>query len=99
MAQPQLLQALTVLNSRIESLIEDRNALRAKLEKLEQRNIELENQHLQDQKLIEKVEKDVEYLQISHRLADSPDTIIAARRKIAGLIRTINNCIRMINEE
>jgi len=41
----------------------------------------------------------VEFLTMSYRLADSPDTIVSARRRIARLIRTIDSCISMLKEE
>ena len=99
MAQNQLISTLTALSNKIESLLEENKRLREKVEWLGNQNIVLENQHQKDLKLIEANQKDVEFLKFSHRLADSPDTIISARRKINGLIRTINSCIRMINEE
>ena len=99
MAQPQLLETLSELNIRIENLLEVQNELKKRIEQLEKRNSVLEEQHLNDVKLLEKTNKDIEFLTLSHRLAGSPDTIISARRKIGRLIGTIDNCIRMINEE
>lgn len=99
MANDQLLQTLSELNSRIQSLIEVQNQLQLRVEELETRNLVLENQHQSDVKKIEQAEKDIEFLTLSHRLADSPDTIISTRRLLIRLIHTINNCITMINEE
>lgn len=39
-----------------------------------------------------------EYLTVSHRLADSPDTLIDTRRHIAKLIRNIDRCLEMLKE-
>lgn len=99
MANDQLLQTLSELNSRIQSLIEVQNQLQLRVEELETRNLVLEDQHQSDVKKIEQAEKDIEFLTLSHRLADSPDTIISTRRLLIRLIHTINNCITMINEE
>lgn len=41
---------------------------------------------------------DAEYLTVSHRLADSPDTLIDTRRHIAKLIRNIDRCLEMLKE-
>lgn len=43
-----------------------------------------------------RTEKDVEYLTMSHRLADNPDTIIETRRHISRLIRNIDRCLEML---
>lgn len=99
MAQNQLLYSLSILSERIECLLRQQNLLQKRIEELEQRNNELVDQHLKDLKKIEKAKQDIEFLIVSHRLADSPDTIISTRRKILGLIRTIDNCIRIIKEE
>lgn len=99
MAKPQLIQLLSDLTSKIESLMEERKKLLERNEELEKRNNFLEEQHNQDIQLLHQADLDIEYLKISHRLAESPDTIIQARRKILGLIRTINNSIRMLKEE
>lgn len=46
----------------------------------------------------DKALNDAEFLKYSYRLANSPDTIIQTRRHIAGLIRNIDRCIRMLKE-
>lgn len=99
MANSQLLIQLSDLHKRVESLLTDRNSLLAKIKELNDKIIVLEEQHRLDREELVKANQEIEFLTLSHRLADSPDTIIEARRKLAGLIRTINNCIRMINEE
>ena len=99
MANNQLLQTLSELNLKIQNLIEDRKKLQLKIEELETRNLALEAQHQSDIKKIEQAEKDIEFLTISHKLAESPDAIISTRRQLSRLISTINNCIRMIKEE
>lgn len=39
-----------------------------------------------------------QFLRVSYRLADSPDGIIEARKKIAGLMRSIDKCISQLKE-
>lgn len=39
---------------------------------------------------------DEEYMKISHLIADSPDALVMARRKIAGLIKVVDDCIAII---
>lgn len=99
MAQQQFLQSLSELNSRIETLVESQKNLQIIIEELKKRNQVLEEMHQADMARSQQQELDIEFLSMSHRLANSPDTIVSARKKIIGLIRTINKCIRMLNEE
>jgi len=41
---------------------------------------------------------DAEFLAVSHKLADSPDVLVDARRHIAQLIRNIDRCLVMLKE-
>ena len=99
MANPVLIKTFEDLSKQIDTLIEDNTDLRKKLKSLELRNQQLEALHDEDQKRIEKANQNIEFLSMSHRLADSPEALIAARTKIAQLIRTIDSCIRLIKED
>lgn len=86
--------------------------MRGKIDRIEQsrRSLEAENIALkseidnlradlrQAQSEIELARRDAEFLTMSHRLADSPDSLVETRRHIAGLIRTIDLCISMLKE-
>ena len=99
MANNQLLQTLSELNSKIEELLKTQESLKKKVSELEERNLFLVKQHEKDLFLLENAGKDIEFLTLSHKLAESPDNLISTRRHLIGLMRTINNCIRMIKEE
>lgn len=99
MAQQQLLNSLSELNAKIELLIENQKKLKQEIKELQIKNNMLEEMHQADMMIHSQDEKDIEFLTVSHRLANSPDTIISTRQKLIGLIRTINKCIRMLNEE
>ena len=99
MAQKQLLQMLSELTERIEKLTDKTKKLEEQLKELQEKNRELEVQHQADVEKSIRDAKDIEYLSMSYRLAATPETLLLTRRKIEGLIRTINKCIRMINEE
>lgn len=80
-------------------------ALTVRAAELRERNAALEETNRQLQRQIEEITAerdraslDSEFLALSHRLASSPDTIIDARRHIAGLIRNIDRCIEMLKE-
>lgn len=97
MAMP-LLSVLNSLQERLDGLVEAHNELLNKIRELEEENLQLKAEIKEKDLALGKAETDIEYLTMSHRLAENPDTIIAARRKIAGLIRTIDNCISMLKE-
>ncbi len=98
MAQP-LITLLKSVNEKITELSTIQKPLYARIEELEEENAGL-RQELQDNKaLLAKATTDIEFLTMSYRLAESPDSIISTRRRIARLIRTIDNCISMLKEE
>lgn len=97
MAMP-LLSVLNSLQERLDGLVAAHNELLNKIRELEEENLQLKAEIKEKDLALGKAETDIEYLTMSHKLAENPDTIIAARRKIAGLIRTIDNCISMLKE-
>lgn len=46
-----------------------------------------------------RLELEVEYLKVSHRLASDPDTLVEARRHVARLIRIVDKCVAMLRED
>lgn len=48
-------------------------------------------------KELEKEKLNAEFLRMSHRLADNPDSIVETRRHIASLIRNIDRCIEQLS--
>lgn len=95
----------TSLLSVLESMQQKIEALTVRAAVLRERNAALEETNRQLQRQIEEITAerdraslDSEFLALSHRLASSPDTIIDARRHIAGLIRNIDRCIEMLKE-
>ena len=86
-----LLRRITMLGQRIESLEEEKRALEA-------RNQELERDAREAVAAKERAELDAQFLALSHKLADSPDTLADARRHLATLIRNIDRCLEMLKE-
>ena len=99
MARPDLITSLTRLSRQIDTLTENNKNLERKLEAIHEENESLKRQHETDILEKERLKKEIEFLSLSHRLADSPEAIVSARNKISTLIRTIDSCIRMINED
>ena len=99
MAQPELIISISRLSKQIDSLLETQKKLEEKLEELENENNELKKQHENDVAALSIAKKDIEFLSLTHRLADSPEALIKARNTVSKLIRTIDSCIRLINED
>lgn len=98
MAQP-LVTLLSGLNDRISELKTVHQDLISRIHSLEEENKRLRSELAESKEHIRQAETDAEFLMMSHRLADSPDTIISTRRRIARLIRTVDKCISMLKEE
>ncbi len=98
MAVPLTTQLQTIVE-KVSELGALNRSLNDRIETLESENSDLRSQLDERQKELEVAKRDIEFLTMSHRLADSPDSIISARRRIARLIRTIDNCISMLKEE
>ncbi len=98
MAQP-LVNLLSEISDKIAGLEAIQQQLSSRISSLEEENEDLRAQLKGQALLLSQANADKEFLTMSHRLADSPDSIIATRRRIARLIRTIDNCISMLKEE
>lgn len=97
MAQ-SLLSILDQLEARIDALRKEMDSLRERNRALEEENADLRMREVEALKIRDRALLDVEYLSVSHRLAESPDTLVDTRRLIAGLIRNIDRCIAMLKE-
>ena len=98
--------AASTLPDVIDGLIRKTDLLARHIDVLEQTNAELkakiallEEQLTEERQNANRARLDADYLTVSHRLADSPDTIIATRRRISSLIRTIDRCISMLKDD
>ena len=79
--------------------MQQQKSLQERIDNLEMQNQELRKQHDVDVSLLDNAKKNIEFLSVSHRLAATPEALISARNKVSKLIRTIDSCIRMINED
>lgn len=93
-----LLTILGDLEQRISLLQGEMEELRRKNSELEQLNAELVKRETEARQARDTALTDVDYLKVSHRLADSPDSLVETRKVIAGLIRNIDRCIEMLKE-
>ncbi|MBD5207037.1 MAG: hypothetical protein HDS79_02020 [Bacteroidales bacterium] len=87
----ELQSRISDLSERVESLREENRELREDVQVLRREVSDLTTER-------DRAKLDAEFLAVSHRLADNPDTIIETRRIISGLIRNIDRCIEMLKE-
>lgn len=99
MAKPELLTSVSSLSKKIDLLLENNEKLQNTIKDLKKDNEELKRQHNEDLLLLKKAHKEIESMAFSFKLASNPEDLVSAKAKIAKLIRTIDNCIRMINED
>lgn len=99
MAKPELLSAINALSRKIDTLMEIQKTLTGRIAELETENKILSAQNIEDKQKLEEALKKIEFLSVSHRLAASPEALVSARNNIHRLIRTIDSCIRMLNED
>lgn len=86
------------LRLQIEARRKEYARLKERNRLLEEENADLRRLAAQAQKEREKAMLDAEFLAVSHKLADSPDTLVSARRHLARLIRNIDRCLEMLKE-
>ena len=93
-----LLTVLETLQVKIDALNESVSSLRVRNRMLEEENESLRRTIEETRLERDRAKTDSEFLAVSHRLAQNPDTIIDARRLIGQLIRNIDRCIEMLKE-
>ena len=94
-----LISVFRGMEDKLDLLAEYEKEIESKYRALEEENLLLKRELKAKGEEIEVLKRDNDYLKISHRLAESPDTLIETRRMIARLIRNIDKCISMLNEE
>lgn len=99
MARPELIQTIALLSRKIDTLLKQLEGLKARISELEITNSDLQKRHQEDQKLLQQAKKNIEFLSLSHRLAATPEALLSARKNIADMIKTIDSCLSLINED
>lgn len=93
-----LIATLEKLDARIKDITARNALLAARNRELEELNADLLRKAQEAERERDRARLDAEYLAVSHRLADHPDTIVDTRRHIAKLIRNIDRCLEMLKE-
>lgn len=96
--EESLFSILDKLEDRIRNLTEQNSRLELLNEELKEDNENLKRKAAEAEAARERAELDAEFLAVSHKLADNPDSLIATRRRISQLIRNIDRCLEMLKE-
>ena len=89
---------LEKLEERIKGLNAQIGQLQADNETLRSENSELVRKAREAEEERDKALLDIEYLTVSHKLAEDPDSLIKSRRHISQLIRNIDRCLEMLKD-
>lgn len=93
-----LISELDKLYKKLEQTIKRLHDLEARNRELEEQNENLKREAKEARDERDRVKLDCDYLMVSHKLADNPDSLIDTRRRISQLIRNIDRCIGMLKE-
>ena len=96
--EESLFSILDKLEDRIRNLTEQNSRLELLNEELKEDNENLKRKAAEAEAARERAKLDAEFLAVSHKLADNPDSLIATRRRISQLIRNIDRCLEMLKE-
>lgn len=93
-----LLNILLELRNKIDTLGKKADSLAEENRRLEDENISLRSEVKALREELQRKNLDSEFLEVSHMIADTPDSLVLARRRIATMIRTIDKCLEMLRE-
>ncbi|MDE5585778.1 MAG: hypothetical protein K2I92_05465 [Muribaculaceae bacterium] len=94
-----LRQVIAELRARMEQLASQRDAAVAAQAALTQEKEDLLQQLEECREQLQRARMEVDFLTVSHRLADSPANLIAARRRMQRLIAKIDRCVSLLKED
>ncbi len=87
------------LRQKALSLAAQRDEMAAESERLKRENESLKEQLSESLQELQRAKMEVDFLTISHRLADSPENLISARRRVQRLIAKIDRCVSLLKED
>ena len=90
---------LATIREKIARLADERDEALARVAELESKVSDLETDLEETRKDLHKARLDVEFLTVSYRLADNPDALLLARKKIASLIRKVDSALNLVKND
>lgn len=95
----QLTGIIAELREKVIRLAAQRDDAVRKSESLEQQLLSLTRQLDECNRSLELARMEVDFLTVSHRLADSPENLVSARRRLQRLIAKIDRCVALLRED
>lgn len=92
-------RVITELRSKIERLATQRDAAVAAQTAMTQEAEKLKGQLEDCRSQLREARMEIDFLTVSHRLADSPSNLISARRRLQRLIAKIDRCVSLLKED
>lgn len=87
------------LTGYIETLAAQRDEARRQLRKAQEEAADLRNELKKTLEELHKARLDVEYLTISHKLAENPQAVAQAREAIKGMVRRVDKAIALLKSD
>lgn len=90
---------LADLRDKMRELASQRDETKQENARLRVRVDSLESQLADTRGELEAARMEIDFLTVSHRLADDPDHLISARRRVQRLIMKIDRCVSLLKED
>lgn len=87
------------LREKVSELAEERDSAVAESERLAEEVVRLRQQLADSSRDLDLARQEVDFLTVSHRLADSPENLVSARRRLQRLIAKIDRCVALLRED
>ena len=95
----QLTRVIGDLRSKIVALAKQRDAALAAGEHCRQETERLRKELDDCRQELKEARMEADFLTISHRIAENPDNLISARRRLQRLIARIDRCVALLRED
>ncbi|MDE6649148.1 MAG: hypothetical protein K2K45_04390 [Muribaculaceae bacterium] len=95
----QMHQVIRDLRSKIASLASQRDKAVDECTGFKEEVKELKLRLEERERELVAVRMEVDFLTVSHRLADSPENLISARRRLQRLIAKIDRCVALLKDD
>lgn len=94
-----LASSLATLSTGIESLARSYSALRDERARLINEVASLRRRVSELESELKRAHTEIEYLTVSHRLADTPDALLRTRRTVARMIRRLDDAVKLLEAD
>ncbi len=92
-------RVIAELRAKIEQLAQQRDAALASQKAMAEEAEALKQELEECREKLRESQMEVDFLTVSHRLADNPSNLISARRRLQRLIAKIDRCVSLLKED